>query len=190
MVDAVRSETFSAPEHIRDYTDEELQALFIRDMRSRPKVMEHSAASFARYMRAMAEDSLYLRIGFKSLDEYFDRVLNRPRDWVDAALRLCNEAIREGRPDVRVGEIAAKVQELREQNPDATQREIAEAVGVSRSRVAELSTTVDKQEERKARNSANTTARQLYLPKDASQAAAKIRAKFGAEFTQQLKEAL
>jgi len=70
----------------------------------------------------------------------------------------------------------AEIARIREQNPDATQREIAEVVGVSRSRVAELSTTVDKQNERKARNSENTTARQLYLPKDAVQAAAKIRA--------------
>lgn len=186
MADAVRTETFSAPEHIRDYTDEELQSLFIRDMRSRPKVMEHSAASFARYMRALAEDELFLRIGFQSLDEYFERVLNRPRDWVDAALRLCNEAIREGRPHVRVGDIAAKVQELKEQNPEATQREIAEVVGVSVPRVNQLINS----ETHKHKASQRQAARQLYLPKDAGQAAAKIRAKFGAEFTQQLKEAL
>ena len=187
MADAVRTETFSAPEHIRDYTDEELQSLFIRDMRSRPKVMEHSAASFARYMRALAEDELFLRIGFQSLDEYFERVLNRPRDWVDAALRLCNEAIREGRPHVRVGDIAAKVQELKEQNPEATQREIAEATGVSQQRVSQLINSKPKQAQV---SSSRVAARQLYLPKDAGQAAAKIRAKFGAEFTQQLKEAL
>ncbi|AHE99843.1 hypothetical protein [Thioalkalivibrio paradoxus] len=78
----------------------------------------------------------------------------------------------------QAADIAAKVREMKEQNPEATQREIAAEVGISDRHVRRINEDTTVSASRKARNSANTTARQLYLPKDAAQAAdiaAKVR---------------
>lgn len=80
-----------------------------------------------------------------------------------------------------------KLELVTQERPNATQRELAEVVGVSQQRVQQVITCTP---EKKQAESKRISARQLYLPKDPSAAAEKIRAKFGDEFAMQLKEAL
>lgn len=85
---------------------------------------------------------------------------------------------------------ARKLEQAKAENPTATQAELAEAVGVSDRHVRHLQEETTVSDKRKARNSANTTARQIYLPQCPEAAARKVREKFGPDFASQLKEAL
>jgi len=117
-------------------------------------------------------------------------------EWADSYLghifslgTFLREYIAEYEPEKRermVKSKQAEIARIREQKPEATQREIADVIGVSVPRVNQLINS----DTHKQKASQRQAARQLYLPKDPIQAAAKIRAKFGAEFTEQLKEAL
>ena len=123
-------------------------------------------------------------------------------EWADSYLghifslgTFLREYIAEYEPEKRermVKSKQAEIARIREENPGATQREIAEVAGVTQGRVSQLLSIDNNQAESSYRKAASQrqAARQIYLPKDAGQAATKIRAKFGAEFTQQLKEAL
>jgi len=71
-----------------------------------------------------------------------------------------------------------------------TQQQKANEVGLSQQHVSRLTEDSHTTVCRKAANSKNTTSRQIYLPQDVSVAAQKIRAKFGDEFANQLKELL
>ena len=119
-------------------------------------------------------------------EQFFEQIGILGLDLEDPA-KLIN-ALRSG-DQKKIEQVKRKLV-IKERASSATQRELAEAAKCSQGRVSQLLTTVNNQSERKARNAANTTARQLYLPQDASAAAEKIRAKFGAEFAMQLKEAL
>jgi hypothetical protein len=59
---------------------------------------------FAKAMEDLERFSLYKRLGYDSMDAYIEDVLERPRDWVDAALRIVEKDAAKG-IDRKMGEV-------------------------------------------------------------------------------------
>ena len=118
MVDAVRSDVFAPPESYEEYTDEQLRELFIDNMSQQPKFVEQKACVFANRMEAVM-GGLYDRLGYKSVEEYIEQVIQRPQEWVDAALRISYRDAKEGRSR-KMGEIDAEAIQAARENPQPT----------------------------------------------------------------------
>ena len=104
MVDAVRIDIISGPKDASEYTDAQLQNVFVRDMRSSPGMIETSAILFAKAMEDLERFSLWTRLGYDSMDAYIEDVLERPREWVDAVMTIAKEDAELGR-DRKLGEV-------------------------------------------------------------------------------------
>jgi hypothetical protein len=172
----------------RDYPPEKWRTL-VNQWKGRAAMFPDDCRNLMQMRNENRELRIWEVLGYGSEEQFYSEELYVEPALVDAAcmgLEVMGLNITEA-ISLNEATTAGRVARAREESPDATQEQIADAVGCSQQHVSRL---IKSKPESKKAASNKVNARQLYLPQCPARSAEKIRAKFGDDFAQQLKESL